>query len=337
MKKFLTPIKDTTLYQTFPTNNAGFDEILEIGKTVDPDELEPSYVSASARTLIQFDTSNLPVIPTGSKYFLNLRLAHASNVQRNQIIEVFPISSSWTEGSGYLYQNIKNVNDGATWTQSAKNMSWSLAGGDTIPTPSASISLTDYPMGDLRIDVTALMSESVSPNGLLLKFPSADEVDGDNLGNVKVFSAQTHTIHQPTLEVAWDDQVFVTGSLVSGSIDGTAIVLQNLKEKYIRGEISRINLVVRDEFPLRSFNSTLRYKAKYYLPSTTYFSITDVQSNTTILEFDEYSKVSCDANGVYLVLDTLPLYKGRFYKIRLKTDVDGYTRIVDSGWTFQVV
>ena len=49
MRKILTPSKDTTIYQAFPTNNAGLDEILEIGKLVNTDLVEPPYTTASVR------------------------------------------------------------------------------------------------------------------------------------------------------------------------------------------------------------------------------------------------------------------------------------------------
>ena len=144
MKKILIASKDTTLYQAFPTNNAGLDEILEIGKVTDSALVDPSYVSASARTLLWFNLPTTQSVAVNSNYFLNLRLANAENVKRNQELKVSLVSQSWDEGSGTFYQNVKNSNDGATWNQSGIGVSWSMAGGDFLVTTTQSVSLSSF-------------------------------------------------------------------------------------------------------------------------------------------------------------------------------------------------
>ncbi len=344
MRTILTASKDTTIYQAYPTNNAGLDEILEIGKVVDTTEVNPSFVSASARSLMYFTLPTTQSVSATANYYLNLRLANANDVIRNQTILVYPISQSWDEGSGYFYQDIKNVNDGATWEQLSTTVSWSRYGGDFITgSTSASIALTTYPLEDLRIDVTNILRPIVSQSlqstfyGLALQFPLSDEADNQNEGNIKVFSTQTHTIHQPTLEIAWDSQTFVTGSLSAIPSLDVKIVPTNIPEIYSQGDVTRISLVVRDQYPLRSFDSTLRYKNKYYLPSSSYYSIFDIQSNTTIIPFDNFSKINCDTSGSYIVLDTSPLYKGRFYGLKVKVASGAYTKTVNTGIEFQVL
>jgi hypothetical protein len=346
MKKFIIPSKDTTIYEVFKTNNAGLDEILEIGKTVDLTLLEPSYSASSARTLLYFDLPTTASVSSGSNYFLNLRLANATDVKRYQTILVYPISRSWDEGSGRFYQDIKNSNDGATWNQATTSVSWSNAGGSFITSStSASITLSTYPLEDLRIDVTNILRPIVSQSlqntfyGLLLKFPTQDELDINNEGNIKIFSAQTHTIHQPTLEVSWDNQQFnITNAQITQIPSlNVKVTPNNLKETYTRGDVVKIILNVRDEYPVKTYDSTPRYKSKYYLPSSSYFSITDVQSNTTVVDFDNYSKISSDATGSYFVLDTSPLYPGRFYTVKLKVDLGEYTKVINTDTLFKVL
>lgn len=339
MRKILTPTKDTSIYQAFPNNNAGFDEILEIGKVIDTDvdAVGPfAYATASARSLLYFELPTTESVNLNANYYLNLRLANASNIIKNQSISVYPISRSWDEGSGYFYQNVKNVNDGATWARCVSSTSWSLAGGDVLATPTSSVQLTSYPLQDLRIDVTNILRPIVSQSlqntfhGLMVSFPVSDEIDKNNTGNLKVFSAQTHTVHLPTLEIAWDSQVFSTGSLqpIPSTLD-VKVVANNVQDKYAKNDVTRVDFTVRDEYPARSFNSTLRYKNKYYLPTSSYYSITDVQANTVIVPFDEFSKINCDTNGAYIVLDTAPLYRGRFYSIKIKIVSGSLTKTVD--------
>jgi len=62
-RQFITPLQDAAIYEQFPRRNAGFDEILEIGKT--------RSTSGSVRALLQFDTSKFTA-PINSEFFLNL-------------------------------------------------------------------------------------------------------------------------------------------------------------------------------------------------------------------------------------------------------------------------
>ncbi len=346
MKKFLTASKDATIYRAYPNSNAGLDEILEIGKLINANvnvTSSTAYASGSARSLLYFDLPTTASVSPTANYFLNLRIANASNVIRNQEVLVYPVSRSWVEGSGYLYQNARNVEDGVSWVRLNGVTSWSNAGGDLITSSvSGSISLSTYPLPDLRIDVTNIVRPYVSQSiqntfyGLAVQFPRADETSSINQGNIKVFSTQTHTIYQPTLEISWDNQTFNTGSLSGLSSLDVKIVPSNLKEAYTKGDVSRVSLVVRDQFPLKSFDSTLRYKNKYYLPTSSYYSIVDTQSNTTIVGFDDASKINTDTNGSYIVLDTNSLYTGRYYTLLFKVILGDYTRVISTDTLFKV-
>jgi hypothetical protein len=344
MRTILTASKDATIYQAFKNNNAGLDEILEIGKVVNTELVEPSYTGSAARSLLYFNLPTTSSVSATANYYLNLRLANANDVNRNQEIVVYQVSRSWDEGSGYFYQNVKNVNDGATWAKCTAFTSWSNAGGDFLTgSTSASVTLSSYPLEDLRIDVTDILRPFVSQSlqdtfyGIALQFPITDETNNLNKGNIKVFSTQTHTIHQPTLEITWDSQTFNTGSLLTIPSVDVKIVPNNVPSVYTKGDVVRIGLTVRDQYPLRSFDSTLRYKNKYYLPSSSYYSIVDLQSNTTVIPFDNFSKVDCDTSGSYVVLDTSPLYKGRFYGLKLKVVSGPYTKTINTGIEFQVL
>ncbi len=192
------------------------------------------------------------------------------------------------------------------------------------------------------MDVTNILRPFVSQSlqntfyGLALQFPVVDEQDSLNKGNIKFFSTQTHTIHQPTLEIVWDTQTVTTGSLLPIPSLNVKIVASNLRETYTKGDVDKVTLVVRDQYPLKSFDSVLRYKNKYYLPTSSYFSIVDVQSNTTVIPFDDYSKVNTDTTGSYVILDTSPLYFGRFYTLKLKVVNGSYSRIIDTDTIFKV-
>jgi hypothetical protein len=345
MRTILTASKDTTLYQAYVNNNAGLDEVIEVGKVINISEPTSSttYATASARSLLYFELPTTASVPATASYFLNLRLAEANNVKRNQEILVYQVSRSWDEGSGFFYQEIENPQDGASWVRCTSAVSWSSAGGDFLTESTGqSIILSSYPLQDVRVDVTNILQPFVSQSlqntfyGLALQFSIADEQDSLNKGNIKFFSTQTHTIYQPTLEIVWDTQIFSTGSLRSIPSLDVKVVASNIREAYTKGDIDRINFVVRDQFPTRSFDATLRYRNRYYLPTSSYYSIIDVQSKNVVVPFDEYDKVNTDLSGSYVILDTSPLYQGRFYTLKLKVVNGNYSRVIDTQTTFTI-
>lgn len=343
MRIFLTASSDATIYQRYPTNNAGLDEILEVGKVAKPEDLGIAYSGSAARSLLNFNLSNSSSFSPNAKYYLNLKIANATKLPYSQEILIKKLSASWTEGSGYFVQQTKNAGDGVTWRQANTAVSWSVYGGTVYTEPTQSIILDEYPLQDLRIDVTNILASIVSQssgwNGLLLQFPNSNEIDQTNEGNIKFFSKQTHTVHQPTLEVAWDDSAFITGSILKAIPNTTDIlvVAKNAKDTYIRGTKEKLRFIVRDKYPLKAFDATLRYKNKYYLPSSSYFSIVDEQAGTTIVPDDIYAKISCDATSSYFVLDTTPLYKNRYYTVNLNiNNGDSDTLILSDVFTFLV-
>jgi hypothetical protein len=327
MRLLLTASADTTIYKRYPTINTGLDEIVEVGKVAKPEDLEIAYSSSAARALINFTLPVSGTIPETASFYLNLKIANAQKLPYTQQLDIYEISGSWVEGGGYFVQQIKNPQDGATWSGSnaATSASWVSLGGDYYASPSQSIILSEYPLQDLRIDVSTIMQSVLTNNrsfkGLLIKFPSASEADMNNEGNIKFFSRQTHTVHEPILEVVWNTNTFSTGSLktISNTYD-IEVVPQNPKETYIRGSKERVRFVVRDKYPRKNFDATLRYKNVYYLPTSSYFSIVDRQAGIVVSPADQFAKLDCDATGSYFVLDTSNLYKNRNYAVNLEID-----------------
>lgn len=342
MRTFLNTTQDASIYQRYPTINTGLDEILEVGKlkrSIDGDKM---YASSSVRTLIQFDIPSMQQYPASAKYYLNLRIANAVNVKRYQRLEVYPVSRSWIEGSGYFYQDIKNAQDGVSWEDATDTENWSVSGSDFLTIPSASYVFKNVPIEDIKIDVTNIISPIVSGtnnltwNGLLVKYPTTDELDQSNKGNIKVFSGNTHTIFSPKLEVVWNNQTFVTGTLKPLRSSNVSIVPRNMKQAYTAGEVDKVYLVVRDLYPDKRYDATQRYKNVYYLPSQSYFRITDQVSGVVLYDFDEYSSISCDTSGSYFILDTSTLEVDRYYNIDIKIKSGSLVFFPEFNYTFKI-
>jgi len=343
MRTFLKTQKDTSIYERYPTRNTGLDEILEVGKVITSLDKNIKYSSGSVRSLLYFDVSNTSPYPATAQYYLNLHVANAKDLRRYQKLEVYPISRSWDEGSGYFYQDVENAEDGATWNDCTETVSWSMEGGDFTTNLSSSFTFNEVPVNNnIKINVTNLIEPVVSGsnltpwNGLLIKFPTVDESNQTNKGNIKFFSSNTHTVYEPKLEIVWNDQVFITGSLKPIKNGNISILPKNLKEAYTRGEVDKIYLIVRDQFPDKRFDEKQRYRNQYYLPSSSYFRVKDVVSDVYIHTFDQYSAINCDASGSYITLDTTGLDINRYYEIDLKIQSGTLVFFPEFKYTFVV-
>ena len=337
MKKFINVTEDCTIYQAYPTINTGLDEILEVGK-VTP-SVNNTYTSSSARILINFDIETVKQYPSAS-YNLLLNLAHATDVNRYQTINAYLVSQSWIEGSGYFYQDLQNNMDGASWKTTDGYTSWSASGSDYIIAESASFTFKDTPISDIKINITDLLKYSINTsqpwNGLVIKFDDLSENNNKNIGNIKFFSSNTHTIFSPKIEISEVDQIFITGSLKPIPNSSVKISPRNLKQAYTSGEIDKIYLSVRDKYPDKKFDAVRRYKSIYYLPSGSYYRVTDVSSGVVVYDYDAYSAVNCDTSGSYFILDTTGFEVNRYYEISLKVNKQNLVFFPEFNYTFKV-
>jgi len=106
MHKFITSTYDASIYLQQPEQNAGRDDILEVGK------LYYGSIKDIARSLIKFNIDTLE-IPSGSKIYLNLKSANAEEIPLEYTIYANAVSQSWSMGTGTKFDNI--TSDGVSW------------------------------------------------------------------------------------------------------------------------------------------------------------------------------------------------------------------------------
>jgi hypothetical protein len=330
MRRFIKPAYDATIYEGYPARNTGLDEILEVGKDLERQQL--------TRALIKFE---LPDVVEDMVYYLNLFIADAKYINRYDNLQVVPLSSPWREGSGYFYQDVKNVSDGVTWNTTNGTTAWTTPGGDFTTNISGSFTFEHIPFTSrIRIDITDIIVAAVASEdpwyGVMLKFSDETELDNTNLGNIKFFSTDTHTIFAPRIEELRDEQTFATGSLKAIPGSNVNIVPRNIKEAYTRGEVDKLYLVVRDKYPDKRFDAVQRYRNQYYLPSESYYRIRDQAADIEIFPFDVYSAINCDPSGSYIQLDTSGLDINRYYDVELKVKTDDVTFFPEFKYTFKI-
>lgn len=203
---------------------------------------------------------------------------------------------------------------------------------------------------------------------MLLSYPSAVYVylsstylNGMALGALSEVSASSgifdgvfvngtyagQTIHAPyTGSIATASVMIEVLSLQSSSLSPVNInkpfvtVIQNIPPVVKAGNVIRINVFARPEFPLKNFNRQTQfeqYLIPQYLPSSSYYSIKDNETEEIILDFDNYTQISCDASGNYFMLDTTGLPQERYFRLLIKTEQSGSVYVFDKGDVFKIV
>ncbi len=333
-RQYITPLKDASLYQQYPTRNAGLDEILEIGKT--------RVMSGSVRAVIQFDTSKFTA-PISASYFLNLRIATAGNLLSDQSIEVHELTQSWDEGTGFFEQDLENAKDGATWiTKDNADVTWSLAGGSTGSLV-GSVAFGFEPR-DIRLDISDIVRSwitgSVTNNGLMVKMPIVNELNTRSSANIKFFSKNTHTIYPPTIEAVWNTQTMSVPStcVLEEAPEEIELFIWNARNALVTGSTARIRIGIRNAQPIKTFGDSFRYSNKFYLSSGSFLGIQDAATKAYVVPFDSGSLISADATSSFFDLKIENMYIGRTYTILVQRNLsDNRQEIIDTGHSFKVV
>ena len=318
------------------------------------------------------------LMPATTKFFLNLYDATSEEVEAEQPLHIYMVSGSWKQGTGkldhdpvtsdgvsYQYRDHDAETPWITGSVLTEGGTWFTASLDANQEYgiSSSFDIT-FDKKDIRADVTDLVnnhiySSSVYPNnGFIIKredsgsygnnnatasfdFNSGQEGDSTRLGNLKFFGRETHTIYPPKLEAVWDDSVWSTGSLSplsSTDLERLKVYFKNMRKEYKENSIVKFRVVGRELYPSSSFDATPTELTVKYLPSTSYYSVVDSQTEQVIIPFDtNYTKLSCDASGNYFNFWFNGLQPERFYKFCFRVDQGNNIRYYDDNFYFKVV
>lgn len=340
------PEKDTTIWSEPNTagtyGNAGKDSILEIGGYPDV-----NLVGRSNRSLIQFKSTDITNTVdnkiTGTiSASLNLYLANASEIPSDYTIYAYPISQSWVNGTGKKDDSPLNKT-GCSWKyRGAEENEWDNLGGDYITSSvSGSQTFNINSSYDIKMDVSDIVSSYYSsslPNyGMLLKIQDTYENYTSASVNLKYFGGDSHTIFPPYIEFKWDDSSY-TSSLSELSTDIATVSIKNHKEKYTDSDTTRFRISARPKYPTRSFTTSSIYLTEYKLPTSSYWGIKDEYSGEMIIDFDTtYTKLSADNTSSYFDVYMNSLQPERFYRLLIKSTLNGSTLILDDNNVFKVV
>jgi len=356
------PEKSATLYSYYPTLNTGIDEILEISAYL---TIDGTY--QVSRPLIQFPQSEIEDIISNKangnyEAYLKLSLANASQIPLNYTVYCYPIYNQWNVGTG-RFSNVPITTDGVSWEYTD-----GIEGGtvwyyiNNLPDPDvqyyddgtnhggglwwftyeANQNFTNITSKDISMDVSNIVDgwyqNEINNNGFILKYEDSLEFTSTASFNTKYFSANTHTIYPPCLEIRWDDWIYNTGSLSVATSPNIVATLANNQSEYQQDSVQRFRVNVRDRYPARAFSSTSVYLINKALPTASYYSIKDLDTEEIVVDYDTtYTKISCDSTGMYFDVYMNGLEPERYYQILIKTTIDGTTLVLDDNYYFKVI
>lgn len=317
MIHFITASQDASVYSNFPSSNAGVDSILEIKYDGCPITEVESY--------IKFNIYNLPEYIQSESITIKVQNVVPTVIPINFTVYMHPVIADWNMGAGTLAKAATS-SSGITW--------------NTTPTYDTSVVVTqnfEYKSGDINVDITPLFQywNENDNNGLVMKLTSSIDPSSP-IGQLQFYSKETNTFRQPLIAIAWDDQVYNTGSLSTLPNSEIIIKSRELRPVYPVDSIVKIGVVARERYPLKTFSNPFAYRNINYLPQDSQYAVIDVITKLMIVDFSEYTKISCDGISTFFTMDTTNFPTERIFKLLFKVDRGGYKEIFEDDITFIV-
>lgn len=145
-----------------------------------------------------------------------------------------------------------------------------------------------------------------------------------------------------TSSIAYTSSVQITSSFLDPLDTGRqfSINLQNLQPTYKAGDIVKINVFGRPKFPIKDFailTQQQAYLVPNFLPTSSYWALKDNQTDEIVVNFDNYTQISCEfPNGNFFLVDTTSLPQERYYRILIRIDDGVQVDTIDTGKTFKI-
>jgi len=132
----------------------------------------------------------------------------------------------------------------------------------------------------------------------------------------------------------------ISSSLNPLEVSSPFIIVVKIPEKVKTNEIIKVKVFGREQYPLKNFQRLTQFSqflTPLYLPYSSFYAIKDNETEEIILDFDNYTRLSCDTNGSYFMLDTTGLPQERYFKILIRVEQSGSIYVLDNDDIFKVV
>ena len=190
---------------------------------------------------------------------------------------------------------------------------------------------------------SADVSNGFKNNGFLVKLSQSAEffTTSSQQPIFKYYSVDTNTIYPPQLEFKWRDFTTVLTGTNTGSIVTDSNLKMSLAENpgvFNINSINRFRLNVSPMYPPRTFQTSSFYLGKNFLPTASFYALKDLDTDEYVIDFDtQYTQISADSTSNYFDIYMNGLEPERYYKLLIKTNIDGSTRIYDDNYYFKII
>ena len=237
-------------------------------------------------------------------------------------VDITQFVNYWTSG---LLENhgliLKFKND---TTETAGNIKFFSSNTNTIYSPYLEVGVYDYVFDPYVKEANPTIS-----NGGELDSGSLDSGSLDS-GSLDSGSINTDPINE-------GDTKLLPKNLLQVNSDNLIARIKEIKTEYKKNTIERINVGVREKFPTKTFTNRLRYTLENFTTDILHFSVRDAETEEVIIDYSDYTQISCDQNGHYFKFNFKCLSRGRLYKFLIKHDRKETSRVFQDDRTFMVV
>ena len=187
------------------------------------------------------------------------------------------------------------------------------------------------------------VSNGFRNNGFLVKLSENAEffTTSSQQPIFKYYSVDTNTIYPPQLEFKWRDFTTVlTGSLTSSIVSDSNLKMSLAENPGVFNinSINRFRLNISPMYPPRTFQTSSFYLGKNFLPTASFYALKDLDTDEYVIDFDtQYTKISADSTSNYFDIYMNGLEPERYYKLLIKTHIDGSTKIYDDNYYFKII
>jgi hypothetical protein len=303
-------------------------------------------------------------------------IATAQGIVEATDLSVHPLAQYWYNGTG-TYLDVPLTTDGCSWVTpnfDGSGIAWSSSGTDdtnNYVTSSFDSTLASQGGGawyhsgsdgtlyavtqsfdtrsekDLKVNAKVVVekwySGSFKNYGFITKWENSVEFNTNTQIQpvMQFYSVDTNTIYPPQLEFKWRDYSSVLTGSASASIVTTTNLVTSLAEnpgEFFPSSINRFRFNVADKYPPRVWTTSSFFTGTNYLPTASYYAVKDLDTNEFVIDYDTtYTQISSDVNGNYFDIYMNGLEPERYYKILVKTNINGSTIIYDDSYYFKVI
>tara|TARA_R110000824_G_scaffold259613_1_gene448320 strand:+ start:6951 stop:8120 length:1170 start_codon:yes stop_codon:yes gene_type:complete len=186
-------------------------------------------------------------------------------------------------------------------------------------------------------------SSSLPNYGFITKWENGVEFNSNTQIQpvMQFYSVDTNTIYPPELQFKWQDYSTVLTGSATASIVTTTNLVTALAENpgiFTPQSVNRFRFNSAPKYPIPVWTTSSLFTGTNYLPTSSYYAIKDLDTNEFVVNFDTtYTQMSSDSEGNYFDVYMNGLEPERYYKIMVKTNINGSTLILDDNYYFKIV